>query len=118
MQYRNLGCSGLSVSKVSLGSWLTIGDSMDQPSTDSLIGHAFLPPPPQAGQDPAVPEAAEGPYLANAQCEVRFPRAAEQFTPPRPVRAKASRPFWRSRCSGRLLPKGTNTVSGFLWPKD
>jgi len=41
MQYRNLGCSGLSVSKVSLGSWLTIGDSMDQPSTDSLIGHAI-----------------------------------------------------------------------------
>ncbi|MEE2888749.1 MAG: aldo/keto reductase family protein [Planctomycetota bacterium] len=41
MQYSNLGHSGLMVSNVSLGSWLTIGNAMEQPAADSLVGCAI-----------------------------------------------------------------------------
>jgi voltage-dependent potassium channel beta subunit len=41
MNYRNLGHSGLKVSTVSLGSWLTFGNSVDQRSADRIVGTAF-----------------------------------------------------------------------------
>lgn len=41
MHYRNLGRSGLSVSEVSLGSWLTFGSSVDREGTRDLAHAAF-----------------------------------------------------------------------------
>ncbi len=41
MQYSNLGRSGLVVSRVSLGSWLTIGNAIEQRSSDTLVRRAF-----------------------------------------------------------------------------
>ncbi|MEM7413837.1 MAG: aldo/keto reductase family protein [Myxococcota bacterium] len=41
MEYRNLGHSGLQVSEVSLGSWLTLGSSVDRAATRDLVHQAF-----------------------------------------------------------------------------
>jgi len=41
MEYRKLGRSGLSVSEVSLGSWLTLGSSVDRRATREIVGRAF-----------------------------------------------------------------------------
>ncbi len=41
MLYRHLGASGLKVSVVGLGSWLTIGNAIDQPATTKLVATAF-----------------------------------------------------------------------------
>jgi voltage-dependent potassium channel beta subunit len=41
MEYRNLGRSGLSVSEVSLGSWLTLGSSVDREGTRGLVHKAY-----------------------------------------------------------------------------
>ncbi len=39
--YRNLGASGLKVSAIGLGSWLTIGTSVDRKATERLVAVAF-----------------------------------------------------------------------------
>ena len=41
MEYRNLGNSGLQVSEVSLGSWLTLGSSLDAESARDLVHKAY-----------------------------------------------------------------------------
>jgi len=41
MEYRQLGASGLRVSEVSLGSWLTLGSSVDQDATRELVHRAY-----------------------------------------------------------------------------
>ena len=41
MEYRNLGRSGLSVSEISLGSWLTFGSSIDREGTRELVHKAY-----------------------------------------------------------------------------
>lgn len=41
MQYRALGRSGLKVSTISLGSWLTFGNSVDQAMTEGIVRRAF-----------------------------------------------------------------------------
>ena len=41
MRYRRLGRSGLQVSEVSLGSWLTLGSSVDRSATHDLVRRAF-----------------------------------------------------------------------------
>jgi voltage-dependent potassium channel beta subunit len=41
MRYRNLGASGCKVSTLALGSWLTLGGSVDQRTTDALVRQAF-----------------------------------------------------------------------------
>jgi voltage-dependent potassium channel beta subunit len=41
MNYRRLGASGLKVSEVSLGGWLTLGSSVAQDVTDSIVRRAF-----------------------------------------------------------------------------
>jgi voltage-dependent potassium channel beta subunit len=41
MEYRRLGASGIKVSVVSLGSWLTLGKQVDQKGTDALVGAAL-----------------------------------------------------------------------------
>jgi aryl-alcohol dehydrogenase-like predicted oxidoreductase len=41
MQYRNLGCSGLKVSEVCLGSWLTYGNAVDEGTTRACVDAAF-----------------------------------------------------------------------------
>lgn len=41
MKYRRLGASGLKVSEISLGSWLTYGTSVEQETADACIKRAF-----------------------------------------------------------------------------
>lgn len=41
MQYRPLGRSGLKVSTISLGSWLTFGNTVDQTKTERIVRRAF-----------------------------------------------------------------------------
>ena len=41
MQYRNLGNSGLQVSEISLGSWLTLGSSVDRAATREIVRAAY-----------------------------------------------------------------------------
>ena len=41
MNYRNLGNSGLQVSEISLGSWLTLGSSVDAAATEEIVQHAW-----------------------------------------------------------------------------
>ena len=41
MEYRKLGKSGLVVSEVSVGSWLTLGSSVDRASTREIVHRAF-----------------------------------------------------------------------------
>jgi len=41
MQYRRLGRSGLKVSEVALGSWLTYGRSVDEPSAGQIVRRAY-----------------------------------------------------------------------------
>jgi voltage-dependent potassium channel beta subunit len=41
MEYRKLGNSGLSVSEIALGSWLTFGSSVDQESTTATVKKAW-----------------------------------------------------------------------------
>src|SRR5687767_11742757 len=41
MRYRRLGASGCKVSAVSFGSWLTVGSSLEQKTTNALVRGAF-----------------------------------------------------------------------------
>jgi voltage-dependent potassium channel beta subunit len=41
VEYRNLGNSGLQVSEVSLGSWLTVGSSLDREGARAIVHKAF-----------------------------------------------------------------------------
>jgi voltage-dependent potassium channel beta subunit len=41
MQYRQLGRSGLQVSEIGLGSWLTLGSSVDAGTTDEIVQRAW-----------------------------------------------------------------------------
>jgi aryl-alcohol dehydrogenase-like predicted oxidoreductase len=41
LEYRNLGRSGLVVSEVSVGSWLTLGSSVDRAGTREIVHRAF-----------------------------------------------------------------------------
>jgi aryl-alcohol dehydrogenase-like predicted oxidoreductase len=41
MKYRRLGASGLSVSEIALGSWLTLGGSVDASASDRIVRHAL-----------------------------------------------------------------------------
>lgn len=41
MQYRQFGASGVKVSAIGLGSWLTIGNEIDDQKSQNLVAHAF-----------------------------------------------------------------------------
>ncbi|MFT4840119.1 MAG: voltage-dependent potassium channel beta subunit [Planctomycetota bacterium] len=41
VQYRPLGASGVKVSAIGLGSWLTIGTTVDDQGSQNLVAHAF-----------------------------------------------------------------------------
>lgn len=41
MRYRRLGNSGLKISEIGLGSWLTYGDSIDRDNATNIIHHAY-----------------------------------------------------------------------------
>ena len=41
MLYRSLGSSGLKVSVVGLGSWLTLGNAIDAKASERIVAHAF-----------------------------------------------------------------------------
>lgn len=41
MNYRRLGASGLAVSEIALGSWLTLGGSVDPAASERIVAHAL-----------------------------------------------------------------------------
>ena len=41
MEYRRMGCSGLKLSAISLGSWITFGDQIDEIVVEKLIHRAY-----------------------------------------------------------------------------
>src|ERR1700730_15059997 len=41
MEYRPLGATGLEVSAISLGSWATIGERLDDPQTTAVLDTAY-----------------------------------------------------------------------------
>lgn len=41
MEYRRMGCSGLKLSAISLGSWITFGDQIDEIVAEKLIHRAY-----------------------------------------------------------------------------
>ena len=41
MQYRRVGKSGLEVSAISIGGWLTFGGSIEEDTTSDIIGAAI-----------------------------------------------------------------------------
>ena len=41
MQYRYLGGSGVKVSAIGLGSWLTIGNEINDAASEDLVARAF-----------------------------------------------------------------------------
>ena len=41
MEYKNLGKSGLKVSRLSLGSWLTFGKLIDDKVSEKLMHYAY-----------------------------------------------------------------------------
>ena len=41
MKYRRVGNSGLKISEIGLGSWLTYGTAYEQQAADACIGTAF-----------------------------------------------------------------------------
>ena len=41
MEYRNLGKSGLKVSRLSFGSWLTFGSQIGDTTADELLSYAY-----------------------------------------------------------------------------
>jgi len=41
MEYRRMGCSGLKLSAISLGSWITFGDQIDEIVVEKLIQRAY-----------------------------------------------------------------------------
>ena len=41
MEYRNLGKAGIKVSEIALGAWLTVGGSIDEPTTSACVKAAL-----------------------------------------------------------------------------
>ncbi|MFN5442183.1 MAG: aldo/keto reductase, partial [Flavobacteriia bacterium] len=41
MQYNNLGKSGLQISRLSLGSWLTFGKQISDDTAEALMDYAY-----------------------------------------------------------------------------
>ncbi len=83
MRYRNVGRSGLKVSEVGLGSWLTFGGTVDQATTTACVHRAF---------DLGVIFFDTADIYAKGRAEIAFGRALKEFG--RPDYVLASKVFW------------------------
>lgn len=83
MHYRRLGRSGLKVSEISLGSWVTLGDQVDEQSSIELI---------QAAYDLGVNFFDNADIYANGQAEVVMGKAIREI--PRSALVLSSKVFW------------------------
>jgi len=85
VEYRRLGRSGLKLSALSLGSWVTFGKQVDTPAAVALLSQAL-----DAGVN--FFDNAEG-YEAGAS-EIIMGQALARLAPPRDTYAVSSKVFW------------------------
>ena len=83
MHYRRLGKSGLKVSEISLGSWLTIGGQLDEKTTNQLIHSAY---------DAGVNFFDNADMYADGEAEVMMGKAIKDL--PREALVISSKVFW------------------------
>jgi voltage-dependent potassium channel beta subunit len=83
MHYRRLGRSGLKVSEISLGSWVTFGNQVDQDAAQVLIHEAF---------DDGINFFDNADMYANGQAEIVMGKAIEDL--PREEVVISSKVFW------------------------
>jgi voltage-dependent potassium channel beta subunit len=85
MHYRRLGRSGLKVSEISLGSWITFGEQIENKTASELIHAAY-----EAG----VNYFDNADMYANGQAEIDMGRAIQDL--PRTALVLSSKVFWPS----------------------
>jgi voltage-dependent potassium channel beta subunit len=83
MHYRRLGKSGLKVSEISLGSWITFGDQIDEQRASDLLHAAY---------DRGVNYFDNADAYANGQAEVVMGKAIKDI--PREALVISSKVFW------------------------
>lgn len=83
MHYRRLGRSGLKVSEISLGAWITFGNQLKQETTNELVHAAY---------DAGINFFDNADVYANGQAESDFGRAIKDL--PRPELVISSKVFW------------------------
>jgi len=83
MHYRRLGRSGLKVSEISLGAWVTFGAQVGQDTSTSLV---------QAAYDAGVNFFDNADVYANGQAEIEMGKAIQ--TLPREALVLSSKVFW------------------------
>lgn len=83
MHYRRLGRSGLKVSEISLGSWITFGDQIEENNAVELL---------QAAYDYGINFFDTADVYANGQAEVVMGRAIKEL--PREALVISSKVFW------------------------
>ncbi|MCL4560946.1 MAG: aldo/keto reductase [Chloroflexi bacterium] len=83
MHYRRLGRSGLKVSEISLGSWITFGDQVDEITAIELVHEAF---------DQGINFFDNADMYANGQAEVILGKAVADL--PREALVLSSKVFW------------------------
>jgi voltage-dependent potassium channel beta subunit len=83
MHYRRLGKSGLKVSEISLGSWLTFGGQVDEKKASNLIHHAY---------DAGVNFFDNADMYADGQAEIMVGEAIKDL--PREALVLSSKVFW------------------------
>jgi aryl-alcohol dehydrogenase-like predicted oxidoreductase len=83
MHYRRLGHSGLKVSEISLGSWITFGNQVDKDTAGQLIHEAF---------DEGINFFDNADMYANGQAEVVMGEAVADL--PRSELVISSKVFW------------------------
>ena len=84
MHYRRLGRSGLKVSEISLGSWVTFGEQIDEKVASDLLHAAY---------DKGVNYFDNADAYANGQAEVIMGKAIQDL--PREALVISSKVFWR-----------------------
>jgi aryl-alcohol dehydrogenase-like predicted oxidoreductase len=83
MHYRRLGHSGLKVSEISLGSWVTFGAQISEPTAMDLMKAAY---------DQGVNYFDNADVYANGQAEVVMGKAIKEL--PRETLVISSKVFW------------------------
>lgn len=83
MHYRRLGQSGIKVSEISLGAWITFGNQIDESTAISLIKEAF---------DQGINFFDNADMYANGQAEIVMGKAIA--TMPREELVISSKVFW------------------------
>ena len=83
MHYRRLGRSGLKISEISLGAWVTFGDQIDEKTASDLIHSAY---------DVGVNFFDNADIYANGQAETVMGQAIKDM--PREALVISSKVFW------------------------